>query len=173
MLQNIFEKYNIESISNDLISGIIGKHELDLIINELPKDIVVISILDTDNSFDINNKEYSSDIQNKFIDFKTFYFLDIEEDNSVGKYTCLSFEIAQEIRSFIEKNKGNTFLIQCIKGKNRSAGVAKAIECISMFDGDVNKYQDYVSDIDLHSRYKEYSKTVFNRILNIKEVKND
>jgi protein-tyrosine phosphatase len=97
-------------------------------------------------------------------------FWDVED--TIGKYEPISKSQALELRHFIikmfEEYDHPKFLVNCMAGQSRSAGVAKAIECLFYFGiGDEAKYDyrtGFSSEIDTHIRYSP-NLTVFDRII--------
>lgn len=145
MIFNWFN-HNINSISNEKIIGVISRKEFLNVYKELPSNLAIISILDPKiEAFDL-------DILGKFDKFSTFHFHDVEED--FCDFKVISDEIATRLRNFILDNKDKQFLVHCMAGQSRSAGVAKAIECLCFFDGDVFAYKtSFNSDIGKNKRY--------------------
>ena len=138
--------HGINSISNEKVIGVISRKQFLEVHQELPSNLAIISILDPKiEPFDI-------DILGKFDRFGTFHFDDVEED--FCNYRLISDEVAERLRNFILDNKDRQFLVHCMAGQSRSAGVAKAIECLCFFDGDVFAYRtSFDSDIGKNKRY--------------------
>lgn len=93
-------------------------------------------------------------------------FWDVDDDTSVGEYVTLTDNQAKEIYDFIQKNKGNKFIINCEMGYSRSAGVA--IEWLLRDKFLCNKFSHFISNIMPHNRY-DYNKTVFNKIVSFEK----
>lgn len=101
-----------------------------------------------------------------FKDVLEVKFWDVTEDR---KYlNVIEDEVAKKVHDFILKNKDERFIIHCSAGISRSAGVGKAIECLTNFgSGQDAKYQyltGYSSDVDSHLRYSP-NLTVFDKIV--------
>jgi predicted protein tyrosine phosphatase len=156
-----WNNFNINSIHTDKIFGVISRNEFIKINKFIPESkLIAISILQPGvESFDL-------DILGKFKKFRTFHFNDVTvSDYDYSNQEPISFELANEIKNFILENKEEQFLIHCMAGQSRSAGVAKAIECLTLFDGDVYAYKTCFSSlIDSNPRYTP-NLTVFDRIV--------
>lgn len=152
-------------IQNDLFEGVMGMNEFieyqkTLTIKDR-ENIVLISITEPDND------DYVSDNPVNTIGFHDILeakFWDVEVP--IGKYHPLTDEQSLELRKFIIKNKSKKFLIHCKAGQSRSAGVAKAVECIVLYENDVDAYRTSKSDIDSFDRYSP-NQTVFDKIVKI------
>lgn len=146
----------LNSISTSTIEAIISRKELiDLLEEQVDvSDLVLISITDpvlfghTDSSLSIEQCS-------RFKSFHCTKFWDVEED--FCEYKTISDELAKQLQEFIIHNITNRFIIHCMAGVSRSAGVGKAIECIKFFGiGDEAKYLYHTafnSEISNHSRY--------------------
>lgn len=160
---NFWKNLQINSIQTNKIFGVISRNELIKNHNKIPKkDLVLISILQPGiESFDL-------DIIGDFKKFRTFKFFDITQDDEENTtLKVISDEIAKEIKNFILENKDERFLIHCMAGQSRSAGVARAIECLTLFDGNVYDYKTcFTSEIEKNPRYTA-NLTVFDKIVNI------
>lgn len=156
-----WKDFNINSVHTEKIFGVISRNEFIRINKFIPENkLVAISILQPGvDSFDL-------DILGKFKKFKTFHFNDVtESDYDYSNQEPISFEIAKQIKEFILDNKEEQFLIHCMAGQSRSAGVAKAIECLTLFDGNLYDYKTCFSSlIDSNPRYTP-NLTVFDRII--------
>jgi len=147
-----------EYLKNSLFEGIISKREVQILSdNQLidKSNTVLISIVDPDVEY------LDSEVTKNFKGYIGLKFWDIEEQ--IGNYSPISTLQAEEIRDFIVKNQDKKFLIHCMAGQSRSAGVACAVECIVNFDGDVYNYQTGSSDVKAHPRYYP-NLTVFDKI---------
>jgi len=163
MINNFWLKnYNIDSMSNDKILGVISHDEFlkSFPTLENKNNIVLISILYKDSI------PHNNEVLESFLDAKEFVFDDATFDEPDKDSFVISDDMAKSIKDFILKNKDSLFLIHCSAGKSRSAGVAKAVECLTLFDG--NKYYyttGHSSDIDLMARYTP-NLVVYDKILN-------
>lgn len=80
--------------------------------DNLPDNFVFISITDTPDLHYLNSS-------NKVLNVE---FGDVDPiSNEPG---CLSIDLGLKILDFIEKNKGKDFIIHCMAGMSRSAGIA-------------------------------------------------
>lgn len=148
-----------EYLKNDLFEGIVSKKEFLALNNfgELDKqNIVLIAIHDPDTNI------HSDEVIKNFSDSIQMKFWDVEKD--FGKYKPISKSQALKLRKFILKNKSKKFLIHCMAGQSRSAGVACAVECLVNFDGNAYDYQTGHSDVKSHKRYSP-NYTVFDRLI--------
>jgi len=145
-------------LKNDLFQGIVSRQEFLLLHNEglIPGNTAIICIHDPDIEF--HNKM----VMRSYDETLEIRFWDIEE--AIGKYTPITDEQGKFIRKFIERNKDRNFLVHCMAGQSRSAGVACAVECIVNFDGDVYAYKTGYSAVKEHSRYSP-NWTVFDKIM--------
>ena len=145
-------------LTNELFVGIVSRKEFLLLHEDglLPHDIAVICILDPDIEFHdkMIMKSYNSALQIRFWDVEV----------GVGKYQPLTKEQGQKIKEFILENKDKRFLVHCMAGQSRSAGVACAIECIANFDGNNYEYATGKSDVKNHDRYSP-NYTVYDAII--------
>jgi predicted protein tyrosine phosphatase len=149
-------------LKTDLFEGIISRKEFLTLHNNnlISKDIAIISIHDPD--IPLHNDE----IMNKYNSSIQMQFWDIEEQ--IGNYKPITKEQGQILKDFIITNKDKKFLIHCMAGQSRSAGIACAIECIVKFDGDKYNYLtggENASDVKNHSRYSP-NLIVFDAIIN-------
>lgn len=150
-------------VQNDMFVGVMGIKEFiefqKGISLEERKEIVLISITEPDNT------QYVSDDPTTTIGFHDVLeskFWDVEE--RIGNYNCLSDEQGTEIQEFILRNKDKRFLIHCKAGMSRSAGVAKAVECLINFDGDKYSYLTSQSALSGYERYCP-NLTVFDKVV--------
>jgi len=134
-------------IKNDLFQGIVSRQEFLLLHNEglIPSDTAIICIHDPDIEF------HDKMIMRSYVEALQIRFWDIEE--AIGKYTPITDEQGKLIRKFIERNKDRSFLVHCMAGQSRSAGVGCAIECIVNFNGSKYDYLTGASDVKKHERY--------------------
>lgn len=152
-------------IQNELFEGVMGINEFltyqETLTIEARQHIALISITEPDN----NNYVSDNKVQTiGFADVIETKFWDVE--HPIGdKYLPLSAEQGKELREFISKNKDKKFLIHCKAGQSRSAGCAKAVECLVKFNGDVYEYRTSPSEIDKFDRYSP-NQTVFDKIVN-------
>ena len=165
-------KQELETISTSTIEAVCSRVEiLELIeTNQLDKEnLVLISI--SEPVLDHYNDEALTDNDVKgFKDSLRTKFWDIEED--FDKYVVISDAVAKEIQNFIlvnlQKDENARFIVHCRAGKSRSAGVARAIECIKFFGiGEEAKYNYktcFNSEIDAHSRYSA-NLAVFDKVV--------
>lgn len=150
------------SVHNDLIKAIVGREEIiDLSKSDFTKinkdnNTVIISITDPDRA------ALSSEILNKFKDYLSISFWDVEEE--IGRIKPINKLQAKEIKEFIIKNKNNNFVIHCEAGMSRSSGVGLAVELYCKFDGDRYLFSTSKSDIKKHHRYHP-NYTVFDMIV--------
>lgn len=160
------KQFNINSISNEKILGVLSLNEFKKLTphfrnNKEYLDISIISIL----PFSMDSLDL--DFFYHFKEFKCTKFNDIEEsDASFTKQEPISDTIAFDLKRFIMRNINSQFLIHCVAGQSRSAGVARAIECLSLYSGDLDRYlKDHDSDIAKNPRY-ETNFTVMKKIVN-------
>ena len=147
----------VNSISTPTIEAIIGRDELRKLLTDPtfdPSDLVLISI--SEPLFEHYQDEAISDLDaSRFKSCIKLKFWDIEEQ--IGPYLPITDEQGKQLQTFILANLTSRFLVQCRAGVSRSAGVAKAIECIKFFGiGDEAKFNyqtSFSSEIDTHSRY--------------------
>jgi predicted protein tyrosine phosphatase len=155
----------INTISTPTIEGIISRKEIiELLKRDLinqKESLVLISISEPGQNTQLTDSQVSG-----FKDSIRVEFWDIEED--FGNYKTISPEVAKTIQDFIIKHKKERFLIHCAAGQSRSAGVGKAVECITKFGiGDEGKYNYktcFSSEIDNNRRYSP-NLTVFDAIV--------
>jgi len=142
---NFWDKYQNTDIKpflkNEIFEGIIGAKEFKILKTNglLDTSSVLISIKDP------NDKPFPKELLN-FKDTLEVGFYDTED--TTGSYATLTKEQAKEIALFILKHKNERFLVHCHAGMSRSAGVAKAIEFITRFDGD--RYLQATSNSDIN-----------------------
>lgn len=158
----------LNTVVTETILGVISESEyLELYErNEIDKrNVVLISIKDPDNV------PHALEKVSGFQDVLQISFWDLE--TPVGtNYKIITDEQGKEIQEFIvnclKKNPKSEFLVHCHAGISRSAGVAKAIECIKYFGvGEEAKYNyktSFSSDIDAHFRYSP-NLVVFDKIV--------
>lgn len=155
----------VSYLKNKLFEGIISYSEFMYLIDD-PKlnkpDIAVISITDPDLPIP-SPRRFEG-----FFDFIQLQFWDIEK--SIGKYKPISNKQAEQVYNFILKNRYKKFLVHCMAGVSRSAGVACAIECIINYNGSNYNYKIGHSDVTKHPRYYP-NWTVYDKIIN--KDKND
>lgn len=144
---------NFYSISTDLVKGIISRKELNIFYADFNKENVLISIRDP------KSKPLSI---NHFSDTLMVDFWDIEED--IGSLKVINNEVARNIKDFILKHKNKTFVINCEAGMSRSSGTAMAVECLLLFNGNINEYMKNNSEIIDFPRYTP-NMEVFNKIV--------
>jgi predicted protein tyrosine phosphatase len=135
-------------LKNNLFEGITGKNEfLTLLANDAidVSNSVLIAIHEP------NRAIHDRNIVSKFQDVLQIQFWDIEE--SFPGYETITKLQALTIRNFILKNKDKKFFVHCLAGVSRSAGVACAIECLLLNNGDVYSYKTSNSDVKNHKRY--------------------
>lgn len=141
--------HELTSINSDKIYAIIGKEEFEIITPrmdvETKSKIVVISITDPD--VDAVEPELFYD----YADHLRIQFWDITKD--FYPYDAITDEQGKQIKDFILKNKDAAFLIHCMAGISRSAGVGCAVECLLNYDGDVYAYATGNSDVKGFWRY--------------------
>lgn len=147
------------SVQNSLIIAVVGREELQSVINiyhNVISNVSLISITDPDR------KNIPYDISCNFKNVLEISFWDIEED--FCEYVAITDEQGSVIKDFINKN--DLFLVHCEAGISRSAGVAKAIECIKWFNSDVYEYETSLCDDSIrnHPRYSPNHK-VFKTIM--------
>jgi len=147
------------SVQNELLLAVVGREEvqgvIDFYFGCLP-NVSLISITDPDRS------NLPRCIAGEFKNALEISFWDVEEDYC--QYKTITPEQGITIRKFIEEN--DTFLVHCEAGISRSAGVAKAIECIkwhngNKFDASTNVPEDSIRN---HARYSP-NNTVFDTVL--------
>jgi len=128
-------------LQNDTFEGIVGNNEFIILKQNglLDLNSVLISIKDP------NDKPHPKELLS-FKDVIEISFYDTEDTD--GSYATLSQTQAQELAMFILKNKDNRFLIHCRAGMSRSAGVAKVVELVKLFDCDRYFQATSKSDID-------------------------
>lgn len=136
----------INTFSSERIVGIIGRAEFESIFyTKEPRNCVLISVVDPDSL------PHPKEILETFKDHLSVFFWDTTE-NEEG-VDSIPKEEASKIRNFIQDHPNDAFLIHCSAGKSRSAAVAKAIECLLDFDGDLYSYRVAGSMIDRNPRY--------------------
>lgn len=158
----------VNTMSSNKIEAIISKNELiDLLERDLIKKhkFVLISISEpSENRW--KDDTLSDTHVDGFKDSLRVKFWDIEED--ISNYKVIPDDVAKEIQDFIIRHKDDTFIVHCKAGQSRSAGVGKAIECITNFGvGDESKYlyqTGFSSEIDKNARYSP-NLTVFDKIV--------
>lgn len=148
------------TVNTNLIHAVISYQEIQQCFDDISDEFIIISITDPDVENILPDKKHMLKIQ----------FWDIEE--TIGKYSPITEEQGRTLRNFIlrsfEEFENPKFIINCMAGQSRSAGVAKAIECLYYFGfGESAKY-DYKtcfsSEIDMHYRYSP-NLVVFDRII--------
>jgi predicted protein tyrosine phosphatase len=152
-------------IQNDLFEGVMGlaeflEYQKTLSLKDR-ENVVLISITEPDSDNYVSDNPINT---TGFHDVYEAKFWDVEEQ--IANYLPLTEEQGIELRKFIIKNKSKKFLIHCKAGMSRSAGVAKAVECIVNYQNDVYAYRTSKSEIDAFHRYSP-NQTVFDKIVNI------
>jgi predicted protein tyrosine phosphatase len=152
------------TIQTDNIEGIIGEEILLLVDEEKFKDvdfsdIVLISIKDpNDTTIDF------SEVQKRFKKFIALEFWDIEEDIGAKANGMpvkpINTKQAEQIAQFIVDNKNEKFMIHCIAGQSRSAGVAVALDTIINFNGSSKARSMRPCIIHQHWRYDPNPKVI-------------
>lgn len=158
----------INSISTSTIECIVGRTEIIQLLDDKvldTKNLVLISI--SEPVFEHYSDEVlSDDCAKMFKRSLRCKFWDVED--KIGNYDVLDDKLAEEIQKYILQNIYEKFVVHCIKGKSRSAGVGLAIECIKYFGiGDEAKYNyltSFNSEIKQHSRYTP-NMTVFDKLV--------
>ena len=151
------------TIQTDNIEGIIGD-EILLLVDE-PKfehvdfsDTVLISIKDPGSDVDF------SEVHKRFKKHIALEFWDIEEDIGVKangfQVKPIVSKQAEDIVRFILENKDEKFMIHCIAGQSRSAGVALALDAILNFNGNLKSRALVPCIISQHFRYDPNPKVV-------------
>ena len=97
------------------IVDILSRKEIEKQYKKLDKNIALISISDP-NQENLNLNYFKNEL------YLQFYDLEYSMDN----YPAISKEQAKEIKEFILKH--DKFIINCIAGQSRSAGIGLAIE---------------------------------------------
>ena len=156
----------LNTVSNEDIYAVISRNELLEILPELStKDLVLISISEPSEN-GCRDEALTDEDVNGFKDSIRVKFWDIEED--IGRYKVIPDEVAKQLQEFILKNKDSKFLVHCKAGQSRSAGVAKAVECIKHFGiGEEAKYlykTGFSSVVDSNRRYSP-NLVVFDKIM--------
>lgn len=152
------DKFGMNTISNDLFLGIVGRKEVEHFTKfdyDL-SNVVLISVTDP------GSNPLDSNVTKNFFESLNIQFWDIEE--KIGNYDVLTNEQAIELNKFIMQNKDLKFLINCEAGISRSAGVGLAIECLINYDGSLYDHQTSHSDIKAHPRYSP-NRVVYNKIV--------
>lgn len=167
---DIISKY--DTISNKDIYAVISRKEILKLIDEKDfkekkSELVLISI-----SEPITEKYKDESLSDEIVkDFKKelrVKFWDITKP--MDDMDIISNELAKKIRDFILDNKEEQFIVHCRAGKSRSAGVARAIECIKHFGIGSEAVYNYKQGFDtILSKNKRYvpNLTVFDKILGL------
>lgn len=150
-------------VTSDRLVGVVNKTEFEFLAPLICGDgVVAISIINPEGVTPVN-----FDLLKHFDDVLQTSFWDLEEP--IGRLSIISDEEAFEIFNFINKNKDKRFLIHCMAGESRSAGVARAVECICDFDSDLYLYATSSTALKEHPRYSA-NLVVFDKIVsNIKK----
>jgi len=160
------EMKKINTVSTNLIKGIISLNEFKYIKDTINKEnLVLISISEPKQNGYEDETLSDTDVKD-FKDSIRVKFWDVEED--IDEYKVISDSVAKELHDFIIKNKNNKFLIHCKAGQSRSAGVGMAVECLINHDGDKYQYILKGSDITKNPRYSP-NFTVYDKIVNSNE----
>jgi len=147
------------SVQNGLILAVVSREEVQRVMHSYSSvlsKLSLISITDPDRpNLDVDKTLFKNVIESKF--------WDLEED--FAEYKIITTEQGTTIRNFINENE--LFLVHCEAGISRSAGVAKAIECIKWFNSDVYLYETsaFEDSIRNHQRYFPNHK-VFRTVMN-------
>lgn len=145
-------------VSSPRIVGVVSKKEFEVMSNSVDgQGIVVISIIDPENATPV-----PADLLSHYDDVLQMQFWDLEEP--IGRFKIINEEEAKIIFDFINKNKDKRFFIHCMAGMSRSAGVARAVECICDFDSDVYFYSTSSSPVKDHPRYTA-NMVIFDKIM--------
>lgn len=145
-----------------MIENVLSRNEFLKQHKILNPECVVISILNP------GVEPFDLDILGRFKKARTFHFHDLEED--FANIKVISDEMAEDIRNYILENKNERFIVHCMAGQSRSAGTAKAIECLIKFNGNVYEYKTgYKSFVDKPGFFPNH--TVFDKIVGVR--KND
>lgn len=99
-----------------------------------------------------------------FYGFKSYLTVDFYDTEEGDPYPWISDEKAEIIRNFILEHKECKFILHCDAGQSRSAGVGKAVECLTLFDGNVYNYRTSNSDINEDFGFFP-NRTVFDKIV--------
>ncbi len=146
------------SVHNEVILGVVGRREVQEVIDfyfGCVPDVSLISITDPDRpDLDVDKTLFKNVLEIKF--------WDLEEDYC--QYKTITPDQGATIRKFINEN--DIFLVHCEAGISRSAGVAKAIECIKWHNSDkyyasTNVPEDSIRN---HTRYSP-NNTVFDTVI--------
>lgn len=143
-----------DSVYGNNIFAIIGRNEIESILDILPNNLALITI--TDPNLDCIKHN------NKFDKTLAIKFYDVEED--FGNYKTLSDLQGKIIYDFIQQNKDRQFIINCEAGVSRSAGVGLAVEYLLRDLFIYPKWEHFPSKILSHTRYLP-NMTVFNKII--------
>ena len=158
-IQHIQETSSVFSCNGKNIEAIIGVLELKALATSKrfnPKELVVISILDPDDTL---STEDEIKLFKKALHVR---FWDIERSSDTHK--IISNEIAKTIAQFIIDNKDERFVIHCAAGMSRSAGTGLAVNSILDHHGDKYTSAQYPSEIKSHPRYHP-NLTVYDKII--------
>ncbi|RMD61790.1 hypothetical protein D6833_07755 [Candidatus Parcubacteria bacterium] len=141
--------------SGGAILGIIGRREFEHFVRLCDEDlsnVALIAALDPDDEFTMNCIPHNDEVVKRFGSVLQIAFWDIAGDD-VGRYKGITPEQGKTIASFIAANQDKQFIVHCAAGVSRSAGIAKAIECIVEHGGSRFDYALAGSEIDRHPRY--------------------
>ena len=145
--------------------AVISKAELLANLDCLPKDTALISISEPPYS-EYLHEGLTDKVLNLFQASIASEFWDIEE--AIDNYEPISMQTAKALQEFILTNSHLRFIVHCRAGQSRSAGVAKAIECLLAFGpGPEAKYlysTGFTSAISSNPRYSP-NLTVFDKIV--------
>ena len=152
---------NIVTVKTDNIEAIIGKEELETILNknliDNPKKYVLITISDPIIE-DHSRKELDKKYSEKFKDVYYLKMWDITTETKKEdglKLEEISIKEIKNLSNFILKNIDSKFIINCNAGISRSAGVGLLVEYLA--GGYENLYQFKTSYEDVISKHFRYS----------------
>ena len=158
-------------IQNDIFIGVLSKEEFIEIAKEMislsTKEKQKIAIISIQNPRDDNRELFEPLKLHEYGDFIVSKFWDLEND--MGELKAISDKESSILANFIADNGDKKFLIHCSTGVSRSAGVARAVECLVKYNGD---YYDYVTGNLFSKQIKDYPRYHPNYTVMVKIIEN-
>lgn len=146
------------TITNNYLLAVVGRDEVPEVVTRFRRiihKVSLISITDPDReNIQIDTSVFKDVLEIKFWDLEAPF----------GDYQIITKEQGKTIKDFINENE--VFLVHCEAGISRSAGVAKAIECLKGFSGDTYLYSTTNSQDSIRNHVRYYpNNIVYNAVI--------
>jgi len=136
------------TVTNNYLLAVVGREEVPGVVTRFRRiihKVSLISITDPDrDNIQIDTSVFKNTLEIKFWDL----------EKPFGDYKIITKEQGKTIRDFINENE--VFLVHCEAGISRSAGVAKAIECLKGFSKDTYLYSITNSQDSIRNHVRYY-----------------